>query len=223
MRLRDTEKDWLCVAVRDLAFGSFMPKVRPILLFDVMDTLVAEPFFEVVPTYLGMSAEELYPLKDGEAWVAFEHGQITEAEYEKRFFKDRRTFDLQPLKALFYQHFAWLSDTENLLSKLKAAGYEMHALSNYPVWYEMIEAKLKLSRFLSWRFVSCRTGVRKPDPLAYLGAAQSLNVEPKDCLFIDDRKKNIAAAENVGMPAILRTPDFSQLLADLRAHGVKGI
>jgi hypothetical protein len=44
---------------------------------------------------------------------------------------------------------------EQLLGRLKAAGYEMHALSNYPVWHQMIEEKLRLSRFLSWTYLSC--------------------------------------------------------------------
>jgi len=32
---------------------------------------------------------------------------------------------------------------------------QVHALSNYPCWYHIIEEKLQLSRFLSWTFISC--------------------------------------------------------------------
>lgn len=44
---------------------------------------------------------------------------------------------------------------EDLLARLKAADYEMHALSNYPSWYLNIEKKLVLSKYLDWTFVSC--------------------------------------------------------------------
>lgn len=48
-----------------------------------------------------------------------------------------------------------MDGTESLLVRLKAAGVEMHAFSNYPVWYRLVEEKLLLSRFLEWSFVSC--------------------------------------------------------------------
>jgi HAD superfamily hydrolase (TIGR01509 family) len=67
----------------------------------------------------------------------------------------------------------------------------------------LIDEKLQLSRFLDWTFVSCKTGVRKPDPQAFLGAAATLEVDPQQCLFIDDRPVNVNAAQLVGMVAIL--------------------
>jgi HAD superfamily hydrolase (TIGR01509 family) len=41
--------------------------------------------------------------------------------------------------------------------------------------------------------------VRKPSKEAYLGATAALGVAPADCLFVDDRRENVAAAEAVGM------------------------
>ena len=81
----------------------------------------------------------------------------------------------------------------------------MHALSNYPVWYKMIEESLHISRYVDWTFVSCRTGLRKPEPQAYLSAAKSLGVAPAQCVFIDDRQENVRPAEELGMRGILCT------------------
>jgi hypothetical protein len=36
----------------------------------------------------------------------------------------------------------------------------MHVVSNYPVWFQWIEEKLELSRYLEWTFISC-TGTMK--------------------------------------------------------------
>ena len=33
-------------------------------------------------------------------------------------------------------------------------------------------------------------------------------MNPADCLFVDDRPKNVAGAEAIGMPALLRTPEM---------------
>ena len=91
---------------------------------------------------------------------------------------------------------------EDLLEGLRNQGYEIHALSNYPVWFHDIERRLELSRFIEWSFVSCLTGIRKPDTEAFLGAACSLERQPEDCVLIDDSLANCAAAEAVNMPTI---------------------
>ena len=175
-----------------------------ILLLDVMETLVTEPYYRAMPGFFGMSLEELQAAKHPTSWIEFEKGQLAEAEYLPRFFRDKRPVDGEGLRRCVMDAFDWLDGMETLLAELHAAGHEMHALSNYPIWYEMIEEKLQLSRYLQWSFVSCHTGVRKPDPQAYLGAAKSLRVAPRDCLFIDDRLRNVQAAQAVGMDVIHR-------------------
>ena len=79
----------------------------------------------------------------------------------------------------------------------------MHAFSNYPIWYQMIEERLGLSRFIEWSFVSCRTGLRKPDPAAYLHVLAELGAPPERCIFIDDRATNCEAARQAGIHSIV--------------------
>jgi HAD superfamily hydrolase (TIGR01509 family) len=108
---------------------------------------------------------------------------------------------------------------EDLLAELAGAGHAMHALSNYPIWYRMIDDKLRLSRFLRWSFVSCDTGLWKPDSAAFLHAARTLGVGPRACLFIDDRERNVDVARSVGMDAIHKT-DADAVRDELRRRGV---
>jgi HAD superfamily hydrolase (TIGR01509 family) len=105
------------------------------------------------------------------------------------------------------------------LEDLQEQGIEMHALSNYPLWFRVIEDRLRLSRFLAWSFVSCLTGVRKPSAEAYLGATRTLQRDPATCLFIDDTRANCQAAEAVGMPAI-QFVDTTLLRSQLRDRGL---
>jgi FMN phosphatase YigB (HAD superfamily) len=77
----------------------------------------------------------------------------------------------------------------------------MYALSNYPTWSEWIDERVGLGRFLDWRFVSWRTGVRKPDPEAYRLPLRELGVGAHECLFVDDRESNCVAARHEGMAA----------------------
>jgi FMN phosphatase YigB (HAD superfamily) len=177
----------------------------PILLFDVMETLVTEPFFTALPRFFGMTIDQLRREIHPTSWVEFEEGRITEMEYYARFFRDGRAVDADALRTCLVDAYHWLDGMEALLAELLDAGFEMHAMSNYSTWYLLIEDKLQVARYLEWSFVSCNTGVRKPAEEAYLGAAESLQVPPEKCLFVDDRPVNVEAARELGMDAIVRT------------------
>ena len=175
------------------------PKV---ILFDIMETIVAEPFLNVMPSFFGLSRDGFMQQKDPHSWIEFEKGKIDEKEYFRSFFADRRTIDGPGLKAAMFNAYDWLPGMESLLKRLADLHYPMHALSNYAIWYQMIEEKLDISKYLQWTFVSCLTGYRKPDPNAYHHAASKLQLNLTDCLFIDDRSINVEAARSVGMQAI---------------------
>ncbi|KAF3788585.1 hypothetical protein EJ110_NYTH19048 [Nymphaea thermarum] len=194
-------------------------KKLPILLFDVMDTIVRDPFYEDVPAFFGMPMKELLEAKHPTAWGEFEEGLINESELASKFFKDGRPLDLQGLKDCMRHGYSYLSGMQMLLQNLKESGYEMHAFTNYPVWYMLIEEELKLSAYLNWTFCSCFTGKRKPDAHAYLEAIKQLGVHSSDCIFIDDRIVNVKAAANAGMAGI-HFKNASALEHDLLLQGV---
>lgn len=64
------------------------------------------------------------------------------------------------------------------------------------------------------------TDILKPDPRAYLDCARELGVDPHDCIFVDDQKRNIQGADAVGMNTVhfdVRQPgkSFQQALSML--------
>lgn len=194
---------------------------RPALLLDVMGTLVRDPFFEDMPAFFGLTLRELLEQKHPTAWVEFEHGEIDEHACMAKFFQDARPFDVGAFKAHVARGYEWLPGIEPLLEELAAHGVEMHALSNYPEWWRLIEERLGLSRYVRWSFVSCRTKVRKPHPDAYLGAAAALGRPACSCVFVDDRQDNVEAAWAVGMPGLVFTT-AEALRADLASLGIRG-
>ena len=46
------------------------------------------------------------------------------------------------------------------------------------------------------------TNILKPDARAYLHCAQELDIEPVNCVLVDDQKRNIRGADAVGMTAV---------------------
>jgi FMN hydrolase / 5-amino-6-(5-phospho-D-ribitylamino)uracil phosphatase len=134
-----------------------------ILCFDCMDTLVKDPFFTVMPQFFGMSFKELLSAKHPTAWPSFERGQISESELFENFFIDRRPVDGLGLKKAMLDGYEWLPGMEGMLFSLRDAGYECHALSNYPSWWQMIESKLRVSQYLTWSFISCEGPMKVRD------------------------------------------------------------
>ncbi len=192
-------------------------KTKPILLLDVMDTLVVDPFFQAIPNFFGLTLEQLLAEKHPDSWIAFEESRISEDEYASTFFADGRFVDRASLRQLLWDSYRWIEGVELLLAELHAAGFEMHAVSNYSIWYRIIEQRLKLSRFLDWTFVSCQTGLRKPNRRCFEFALGALSVQPSDCLFVDDRAVNIEAAEKLGIDSI-RFTSAAQLRSGLASR-----
>jgi FMN phosphatase YigB (HAD superfamily) len=191
----------------------------PVLLFDVMDTLVYNPFNREIPEFFGLSQTGLLEQKHPTAWIRFESGRIDEAAYLQEYFADGRVFDHAAFLATVNHAYRWVEGSEAVLQDLCRRGFEIHALSNYPVWYRNIEDRLRISRYLEWTFVSCRTGRRKPDPAAFTDAAQHLGRNVADCLFIDDSPANCRSAEAVGMSAILFS-SAAKLRVEMRKRGL---
>jgi HAD superfamily hydrolase (TIGR01509 family) len=193
--------------------------MRPIVLWDVMGTLVHDPFFAEMPEFFGMTFDAMLEAKHPSAWVEFELGQRSEEDFLDSFFADGRDFDRRGFVRAVRSSYRWLPGVEELLAELRGAGCTMHAFSNYPVWYRFIEERLSLSRFLDWTFVSCITGLRKPDPAAYTYVLSKLGVPADRCVFVDDRSSNCEAARQCGLRS-LRFEGVGTLRASLRDAGV---
>lgn len=192
---------------------------HPVLLLDVMGTLVYDPFDHEVPAHFGMTQSELLSQVKPGTWVRFELGEIDEATLEREYFADGRSYDHAGLVARMRAAYRWMPGMEALARELKHAGHQLHALSNYPEWWRAIEEVLGMGELVPWTFVSCRMGLRKPDPAIYRAAAEELGVEPERCLFVDDREVNCEGARSVGMDAI-RFEDAARLRDALVERGV---
>ena len=190
-----------------------------ILLWDVMGTLVHDPLFVEMPEFFGMTFEAMLEAKHPGAWVEFELGECSQEDFLERFFADGRDFDRRGFVGTVRSSYRWLPGVEELLVELSEAGYAMHAFSNYPIWYQLIEERLSLSRFLGWTFVSCITGLRKPDPAAYAHVLNELGVPAEQCMFVDDRSSNCEAAREAGIQSV-RFEGSGQLRASLCDAGV---
>lgn len=89
----------------------------------------------------------------------------------------------------------------DLARRLAARGVPLALLSNSAPDHEA--AIGRFADLFAVRHFSHRTGRRKPDRAAYVAVAADLAVAPNGCLFIDDKQRNVDAAEAAGMQAVL--------------------
>ncbi|MEM6289620.1 MAG: HAD family phosphatase [Myxococcota bacterium] len=193
-----------------------------IVLWDVMGTLVHDPFYVEVPAFFGTSLDALLKVKHPTAWVECETGTMSVEAMETNFFADGRAYDVEGLRSTMRDAYELLAGIESLLDDLRGASVPMHVVSNYTGWYAMIEDKLRLSAWMTWSFVSCDIGVRKPDPRYYAVVLERLGAAASDCVFIDDRASNCEGAKAAGMHAI-QFDDAVRVRTALAQLGVAGL
>ncbi len=182
--------------------------------FDLMDTVLADPFVPAIEEVTGLPVEEVYRGMDREAWGALELGEIYDDEWGRRFWKPgsgRGPLDPAAFRAAADRRYRFVPGMEELLGEL-ASRLPLHVMSNYPRWYLDLERRFRLDRFFSGHHLSWEVGARKPDPAYYEAVLARIGVEPGQLLFVDDREKNLSAARELG----IRTMRFTDAVS-LRA------
>jgi FMN hydrolase / 5-amino-6-(5-phospho-D-ribitylamino)uracil phosphatase len=191
------------------------------LCLDLMGTLVHDPYREALVAATGLDVERLRPLRDPDAWPAFEIGAIDEAEFARRFFTEPdgdHRFDLAAFNRARHAGYAFLPGMDALLEDT-AGVVERYVASNYPVWVEELAQRFGLHERTEGVWSSHHLGVRKPDPRFFARLLERIGHAASDCLFVDDRDDNCVAAAEAGM----RTHRFTgaaELRARLRADGL---
>jgi putative hydrolase of the HAD superfamily len=85
-------------------------------------------------------------------------------------------------------------------------------------WEELWRSKLPLDEIFELIVDSAWVGMRKPDPAIYLLTVERLDSEldPSECLFVDDNELNVEAARELGMLAI-HFRSNEQAIGEIRA------
>ncbi len=107
----------------------------------------------------------------------------------------------------------------NIMKKLKV-NYSIWLLSNTNPKHinDEIDKKYKFPKIVDGSIYSFDIGFRKPEKEIYIRAANIVDLNPEECLFIDDLSENIEAAKKVGFLGI-HFKSYSQLKNHLLDKG----
>ena len=180
------------------------------IVFDVGMVLIDFCYRDYMKNTLGFDQELIDYLADNmvesDDWNQFDEGMsladFTEFNvkklpgYEKEiryFFKDMtnivRSFDY----------------TRDMILSLKERGFKIYILSNYPneVWDLHSKTQFTFADIVDGMVVSGKINLLKPNKEIYLHLFDKYNLKPEECVFLDDREKNIIAAREQGMHGII--------------------
>lgn len=167
--------------------------------FDLMDTVVVDPYRAAIEAATGMAADELIAHRDPGLYPALERGEIDEQAYWQAHRDLGIAVDPDRFHTVRRQLSVFVDGMDHLLDDL--AGSVMRATaSNYPHWVDELAEQQLAGRF-ERVIASCHLRVRKPEPEFYEGLADALELEMASIAFVDDRAINVAAAQALGMPA----------------------
>lgn len=99
-----------------------------------------------------------------------------------------------------------------LIQDLKSKGVGVYGLTNWPS-ETFTEARRRFRTLASIDnyVVSSSVKLAKPEPAIYQLLLSKYNLNPEECVFIDDRKDNVDAAKALGMSGIVYPGSADQL------------
>jgi putative hydrolase of the HAD superfamily len=132
-----------------------------------------------------------------------ECGRITEEEFEPRF---AALLEIADHAELIDRLFGGMRADHSMINAVRAAkdaGVRTGLLSNS--WGKGRYDRSQYPVLFVGTVISGEVGVRKPSPEIYSLAAQAIDLEPADCVFVDDLPGNLKPARELGMATVHHT------------------
>lgn len=90
------------------------------------------------------------------------------------------------------------------ICELKNAGYKVYGLSNWShETFPMVKDKYEAFSMMDGIVISGEELIAKPDLRIYKILLERYGLKAEECVFIDDRKENIIAGEQIGIRGII--------------------
>ena len=103
-----------------------------------------------------------------------------------------------------------------LIQDLKSKGVGVYGLTNWPAeTFDEARRRFKTIASIDNIVVSSHVKLAKPEPAIYQLLLSKYNLNPEECVFIDDRKDNVDTAIRLGMNGIVFPGTAQELVSIL--------
>lgn len=142
---------------------------------------------------------------ENKVWDLGDGGKVSEEELLEVFVAQDP--EIEPYIRKVYENFSGIicerEETIPWIEELRAKGYGVYYLSNYPSKIERECAdQMKFITHMDGGILSYKVGMVKPDGEIYQKLLEMYDLKAEECLFLDDRADNCRAAEQEGFSAI---------------------
>ena len=110
---------------------------------------------------------------------------------------------------------------EDLIKRLKEAGYRIYLLSNASSAQHEYWPKYPVSGYFDGKMISWDVKTVKPNPEIYRLFTEKFSLKPEECLFTDDSSANVAAAIACGWKGIVFHGEADELEQKMRESGIR--
>lgn len=148
-------------------------------------------------------------------WEQMELGELSPREYYEHFrVKSGCRISFRHFLLIWTAHF---TPTQEMVAygRSLVGRYRVYFFSNTdPIHIPPLFDRFPSLLFFDGHALSWELGVRKPDPEFFRRGLAKFSLDPRECLFVDDRPENTQTARQLGMQAVdFRTP--SQAIAEM--------
>ncbi|MDP2104267.1 MAG: HAD family phosphatase [Candidatus Gracilibacteria bacterium] len=121
----------------------------------------------------------------------------------------------ESFKKYFIEYTGFRDELHQFVKKNLYGKYKLAILSNQiESWLEPILEEKKFREIFDIIITSYNTGLVKPDREIYEKVIQDLNLKAEECIYIEDRPKNLEPAKNLGMN-VIEFRDYDSFLKEL--------
>jgi putative hydrolase of the HAD superfamily len=209
-----------------------MSKTFKAVIWDFGGVFTSSPFdaftrYEVekgLPKDFIRSVNAVNPLEN--AWALLERSEVDAAGFDEMFRAESQALghEVPGRDVLSLLSGSLRPRVVNALKACKAIGKVGCITNNAPIGKgasmtndsEKAAELEKVFALFDHVIESSKLGIRKPDPRIYALMCEALDVDPVDCVYLDDLGINLKPARQMGMTTI-KVLDEDQLLADLEA------
>jgi len=191
-----------------------------LIVFDLMDTLLVDPFQAAHEAACGMPFDRFEQSRPDGLYHRLERGEITEDDYWAGLTNSGLPWNSQNFHRMRRAGYAWIDGMRELVADCVAA-HPVAIGSNYPDWIDEVVDD-HLTGLDVAVFASCRLGVRKPAPEFFERLATKAGVAVTDLVLVDDKRINTEAVEELGGTGVHFT-NAADARAALRTAGVAGV
>jgi len=180
----------------------------------------SHPLSMDIATIYNISVEEVEKVK--KITIPFfsllQRGLINEQEFWQKFSdaikKPIPQNYKELLREIYEKTLVLFPEMIEFVKKLKDKGIKTAVLSNITKFQAEIIRKNNGYKEFDVLVLSYEEKLEKPELNIYLSVIKKLGVEPEECVFIDDKEKNLVPAKSLGMKTVL-AKNSGQIIKDV--------